>query len=314
MKKKNKVSLFIFAILAILLVGCSFPEEPEVNRPEVTIINPQDSVVVGDSVLISVEAFDDNNISKVELYINNKLDTNGILYERPFEYSWKVPDSIEVTDNIKIYAKAYDDDNLEMISNFVRVTYKWKYLTVDDDESFDRNIERLFIRESKDNIEFNVGLYEDWKNYADSSIFGLNCGIFIDIDADSTTGLSHFQNGVDSISPGNLSEAFQQQVDSTMGADIALVAGFEGNKIWSWNNTSLQWDKTDIEYINLQNDTNSFEIGFPKDLLDQYEESDKINIISINMNFTPDTVFVDRVPDQGKVTYNKNSAIYIDNN
>lgn len=314
MKKTQKLNWLLLIIFALILLGCTFPEEPEINRPEVSIINPPDSAVVGDSVLLSVEASDDNQVSRVEFYINDKLDTNSILYEAPYQYSWEIPDSISITENIKIYAKAYDDQDLKMISNFVRVNYKWKHLADDDDEKFNRNIERLFVRESEDSIEFNVGLYEGWQNYADSSLFGLNCGIFIDIDADSTTGLSHAIDVADSIPPVNLSEAIQQQVDSTIGVDIALVAGFEGNAIWSWDNNSTKWDNLEsLEYLHLENDTNQFEIGLPLDLFDQYAESDDIDIITINMNFAPDTVFVDRVPDRGDITYDKNSAIYVGN-
>lgn len=312
MKKTKKFSLLLLGIFSLMFLGCTFPDEPEYDRPEVSIINPRDSVVVGESVLLSAEASDEKEISKVEFYINNKLDTNSILYEPPYEYSWEVPDSIDATDDVKIFAKAYDNQDLEMMSEFVEVVYKWKSLAEDDDEKFARNIERIFIRESSEFIEFNVGLYEGWKNYADSSTSGLNCGIFIDIDADSSTGVSNIVNVADSLTPKNLSAAFQQQVNSTMGADIALVAGFEGNEIWSWNNKSSKWDKNEpVEYLDLQNDTSKFQIGLPLDLINQYKGSGYIDIVAINMNFSPDTVFIDRVPDQGKVTYNKNTAIYV---
>ena len=81
----------IVLLLLLLVLGCDgpyfkIPKEPDTSPPLLTITNPADQSTVADTVLISVYAFDNDEIELVELFLNDEsvLSQN----EGPFEYPW----------------------------------------------------------------------------------------------------------------------------------------------------------------------------------------------------------------------------------
>ena len=81
----------IVLLLLLLVLGCDgpyfkIPKEPDTSPPLLTITNPADQSTVADTVLISVYAFDNDEIELVELFLNEEsvLSQN----EGPFEYTW----------------------------------------------------------------------------------------------------------------------------------------------------------------------------------------------------------------------------------
>jgi len=81
----------IVLLLLLLVMGCDgpyfkIPKEPDTSPPLLTITNPADQSTVADTILISVYAFDNDEIELVELFLNDEsvLSQN----EGPFEYPW----------------------------------------------------------------------------------------------------------------------------------------------------------------------------------------------------------------------------------
>ena len=65
----------IVLLLLLLVLGCDgpyfkIPEEPDTSPPLLTITNPADQSTVADTVLITVYAFDKDEIELVDLFLN----------------------------------------------------------------------------------------------------------------------------------------------------------------------------------------------------------------------------------------------------
>lgn len=99
-------------IVSILTSGCA--EEPisppsPPPTPVVSIVSPVDGVQILDGTVVEVSATDDKGIVKVEVYIDNSLDSTHVFLVPPYRFAWDVsslPDSSLHT----IYSKAYDAD------------------------------------------------------------------------------------------------------------------------------------------------------------------------------------------------------------
>ena len=81
----------IVLLLLFLVLGCDgpyfkIPKEPDTSPPLLTITNPADQSTVSDTILITVYAFDNDEIELVELFLNDEsvLSQN----EGPYEYPW----------------------------------------------------------------------------------------------------------------------------------------------------------------------------------------------------------------------------------
>ena len=102
-----KTILFLFLILVLGCDGPYFkiPKEPDNTPPLLTITNPADQATVMDTVLITVYAFDNDELELVELFLNEEpvLSQN----EGPFEYLWVTTDYTE-DEHHTIKAKALD--------------------------------------------------------------------------------------------------------------------------------------------------------------------------------------------------------------
>ena len=99
------ISLFL-----LFNLGCNgpyfkIPKEPDTSPPILTITNPADQSTISGTINVSVYAFDNDEIEKVELFINDEsvLSTN----EGPFEYEWVTTEYNE-DEHHSIQAKAVD--------------------------------------------------------------------------------------------------------------------------------------------------------------------------------------------------------------
>lgn len=113
MNRKIKKSVFVtiagVLVLALMLSGCLGTDKKDVKEkdtvaPTVSIINPTDGSTVNGTITISIQADDNLDVAKVEIYIDNALkNTDSVA---PYEWSWNTklyPDGEHV-----IKAIAYD--------------------------------------------------------------------------------------------------------------------------------------------------------------------------------------------------------------
>ncbi|MBS4028869.1 MAG: fibronectin type III domain-containing protein [Ignavibacteriales bacterium] len=117
---------FLTLSLLLFLISCkektTEPKpQPIPTTPVVTIISPQNNSSVAGSVTIEVKATDDKGIIRVEIYIDNTLDSDRVFTNTPYKYVWDVeslPDSSRHT----IYARAFDTDGHVSSSSLVNTT------------------------------------------------------------------------------------------------------------------------------------------------------------------------------------------------
>ncbi|MBI5216030.1 MAG: hypothetical protein HY960_09770 [Ignavibacteriae bacterium] len=107
--KIKTLILFIFASVFLLALN-SCEEEPENlndTKPFVSIVSPGRSSYILTDTTVVIEAWDDVGITRVELYLNHKLDSSRVFTESP--YRWFMPiDSLRDSIAYLLYAKAYD--------------------------------------------------------------------------------------------------------------------------------------------------------------------------------------------------------------
>ncbi|MBI2039734.1 S8 family serine peptidase, partial [Candidatus Microgenomates bacterium] len=96
------------------------PELPDTTPPTVSITYPTDgsNITGGSKINITASAQDNVSVSKVEIYVNNKLKCRD--YASPYSCSWNVPAASGKT--YQIQAKAYDSSN--NASPFSTITVK----------------------------------------------------------------------------------------------------------------------------------------------------------------------------------------------
>ncbi len=116
-------TFFLLLIISSLFFFSACEEEsddPRIGRPEVAIIHPPDSSSVIDSVIIEAVATDDNQVAKVELYLNGLTDSSKTLFTAPYRYKWDVSQFADSSLHT-ISAKVYDNDRKFGLSQTVHV-------------------------------------------------------------------------------------------------------------------------------------------------------------------------------------------------
>lgn len=94
--------------------GCSNNEQvaPPLmpSPPTIEILTPSEGDTLSDFVVIELNASDDKGITKVEVFIDNQLDSTATLLVQPYQYVWSIAD---LPDNSahSIYARAFDADS-----------------------------------------------------------------------------------------------------------------------------------------------------------------------------------------------------------
>jgi len=97
-------------LLLIFLVACKDEgPEPLPPVPVVQITSLSGTVNIIDSTMVEIGASDDKGVIRVELYINNSLDSSRIFLNPPYRWAWNVKN---LTDSslYTLFARAYDAD------------------------------------------------------------------------------------------------------------------------------------------------------------------------------------------------------------
>ncbi len=300
LQRGRRLSAVVAIGILIALTTCKVYEY-DTEDPTVNLIAPPDQAVIGDQMTLEVDAVDNEGISHVEFFIDQRsVGTDSMA---PYQLEWTVPDSGEPGMSFYLLAKAFDLEENEFISNAKRVYFQWRQIGVDKNEAFSPDIERMYARSTGDELQFRIKDFDDWDEPYDSTR-GLITAVFLDVDGDSTTGLSPdtsahyhgrsvvFQADSQRYSVGNI------------GADYAIVTGVEGDSIWSWNSTELRWDPTaPLNHLMLEPDTNVVEFGVGRSHL---ENPAQIAVVGLQVVLARDTVYWDWIPEDGHSTYEVN--------
>jgi formylglycine-generating enzyme required for sulfatase activity len=97
---------FSLVITLILMIGCEDKStESDTTNPEVMIAYPADGLYIAEGQIVTIiaEAFDNNNVQKIEFIINEQVEITD--NESPYQYAW---DTSEKAGSHTIAAKAYD--------------------------------------------------------------------------------------------------------------------------------------------------------------------------------------------------------------
>jgi len=112
--------LFLSIVLLVTSTGCSHPTEPETidtQNPTVFVTYPPNGATVSGTIIIKADATDNNEVEKVEFYIDGTL--KSIDASSPYEYSWN---STTYTNTLHtIMAKAHDAANNAGSSSVITV-------------------------------------------------------------------------------------------------------------------------------------------------------------------------------------------------
>ncbi len=109
--------LLILTMLFILWVSCAKKDEDS-EPPTVSITNPANGAVVKDTVIITATATDNNEVVKVDFYIDGNRTSTDTL--SPYTYAWSTT-ALPESSSHDIQAKAYDDSDNEGVSATVTV-------------------------------------------------------------------------------------------------------------------------------------------------------------------------------------------------
>lgn len=316
MKTHQIANLLLSFVIVIFMLTSCVVDYPDYSKPEIRLTAPDNNAVIDDSVIISAEASDDGKVSYVDYFINDLKDSSSNDYEIPYSHVWNVSDdSLQINRDLgntrtdfgkrhKIYAKVHDNDELEMISEVVYVYYKWFLLEDDGDEGNKVentqaiDIDKLFIRNHNDSLEFRLETNGKWRAYDDST--GLNIGVFLDTDQNVMTG---YKTDSTNIVIGNRlvnTDTVRYSIND-IGADYVLIIGHEGNGLYNWNNAHKQWQfNSDLEVYRLEDRSSFAEFRIH---LSQINNPAAINIVSAYMLFEFGNIYWDVAPNNGHISY-----------
>mgnify|MGYP000052908733 CR=1 FL=1 len=189
------------------------------------------------------------------------------------------------------YVKAQAKDVNSALSGwsdeFEVIISGWILLIEDENEPWDRDLCRIYVRSNGNLIEFRVEFNGSWQD-PHSEETGIDCGIFLDVDQDYNTGMNQ--------------ESGWHYYPNDIGADYVAIVGYEGDSLWKWNSADTRWEHCcPFTYLQLNSDTNIFELGIN---LDEIGNPSAIDIVVSNITFpASDTAYWDWAPDSGHVTF-----------
>ncbi len=103
----NLLIIMVILFIGVISFNCEIPATPDTQAPTVYITNPPNGATVSGIFTIKADAMDNNEVEKVEFYIDGNLKSTDI--SSPFEYYWN---STAYTNTLHtIMAKAYDATN-----------------------------------------------------------------------------------------------------------------------------------------------------------------------------------------------------------
>lgn len=273
-------------VILFIISGCDTDEStPDSQPPFITISNPLQGSIVGDTVLISASAQDNESVAYVEIFIDNTLEAT--VNTAPFTYLLDASD-FEIGSSHTIFAKAYDPSDNNAVSDTINVVCRWIRLFDDEDEPELLDISSVYARSTEAKLEFRVETNGTWEDPFDWRE-GIDCAIFIDSDCDANTGLTP-------------DDSIWYSVND-IGPDFLCNIGAESNKIYSWNNQSVAWEDVEpIEFLNIADSSSYFEVGIQ---LSDIGNPEEINLVLANLHVSEEMNITDWVPNNGSghITY-----------
>ncbi len=272
----------------------SFSTRPDPSIPLVTILSPNDSAIVGETVDITVSATQPDGIDKVELYVGGMLVDSVLNPSGNVTFNWDA--SIwNVGEMHNIYAKAYAS-GYENTSQTVTLIYLWQEVAFDINDPWSTDIKRIYKRTTNTLLELRYEFWENWTfpyiydsindtTYYDPS---LDLAIFFDTDRNRNTGSNQ-------IGDGTLND---------IGADYRVILGFHGGdtafaKVALNNSEWIPvYDTNGFARHEVPRDTNVLELAIPWSDLDN---TGMVYLLSINVNLEDgeNNYKFDWVPDKG---------------
>ncbi len=256
--------------------------------PTIALVGPVNNTVFKDSIIIKVNASDNDRINRVEFYADGAHIVGADDTTYPYEGIWK-PTGLVLGTNHTVYAVAYDDTGNSATTAIDTVHYLWRLLVEDNNESIPRNLSRIYARTTNLKLQFRIETYNGWSDYKNAET-GIDVAIFIDVDQDSTTGARTVNNLVQPIPIGDI------------GADYRLVIGNHGDSVGRWTGTSWTGQGL-VEDLSITNNSNFFEVSLS---LTRINNPQVANVVVANAtrNSVAELLQWDWAPNAGHVTIN----------
>jgi hypothetical protein len=272
--------LVCVVFVSSILAGCSStsdPSGPQDDGPDASIAYPPDNSVIGSTVEVAVSVTDNRSVACVDFYVDDALALSDST--SPYAYTWDAV-CTPLASAHQIRAIAYDEAGDSGAPDSITVHSRWRTIIEDDDETRYCNLKRVCLRSTETLIEFRVEMYEGWVDpYA--AWGALDCGLFLDTDCDTLTGLSEASGF--GYAPNDI------------GADYLALVGWEGTQVAVWNDSTYWSGSASYDYLNLTDNSDCFEAGIA---LGDISWPSAIDIVAANLSDAWDWA-----PDTGHASY-----------
>ncbi|MGM0590486.1 MAG: hypothetical protein ACQETI_02460 [Halobacteriota archaeon] len=169
----------------------------------------------------------------------------------------------------------------------------WTLLSDDDDNASQSvDIDTVSVQSDSETLYFKYEFYGDIVNKS-----SYDAGVFIDTDQNVDTGLSTETDG--------------WYYMSDIGADYAVVTGYEGPGVWKWNASGSypSWEQThsNVSYLDVDYANDEVVVGVSRA---DIGSPDEVDIVFANVDYA-DTMAKDYEPDRGEghFTYSFDGAV-----
>jgi len=280
----------VLLLLVLLQFASSCEKEdatkPDTTPPSVAIISPITGAEVFESVAIQVNASDNDLVEKVEFHIDDQYIAEADDETEPYEYVWDVS-SLDAGTNHTIFARAFDVSGNSANSTTIAVIIAtippdWTLLVEDEDDTASLDISEVLVKNGDETLDFRIQMNGGWQDPHDWQS-GLNCAIFLDVDQNTSTGLS-------------VDDDVWYAVND-IGPDYALFIGWEGDSLYAWNDHSDVWVAVSyLDDLSLEHDDNHFEVSVS---LADIGDPASIDIVAANIDASHQAVNNDWAPNVG---------------
>ncbi len=262
----------------------------EFTTSTAAVVSPIDNGVIGDSVLIEVEAGNIESIDSVQFYIDGSMVTGATDVAAPFEYYWDAS-ALELGSVHYLNATVYDSSGNVDITDSITVHYLWQLIIADDTLETDgrgvipRDLRNIYARSTNELLQLRVETTRGWNNYKDPAE-GIDVALFLDVDQNNHTGADDVSGGTIDI--------------NDIGADYRIIVGNHGDSLAHWwgNQVDGYWDGVGlIDSIEISNYSNFFEIDI---LLSRLGNTNIFDLVAANVILEPEPYRWDWAPNQGE--------------
>ena len=158
----------------------------------------------------------------------------------------------------------------------------WDVLIIDDDEGFPANLDTLSVLITDTGLIFRLDTHSAWANPYDPDN-GVNAAIFLDTDANPSTGLS--------------ATSTYMYYPNDIGADFAILVGIEGDALFSWDPGWNKWSNpVELTSLMLDTDTTRFEVEVNFEML---LNPDLLHVVAATVSWVDQESMYDFGPDEG---------------